>query len=282
MRWLLCFAAGYSLACTADPSGGGTSFGTSNPATGDDDGGTTAPVGSSDDSTTSGAVGSTGGSSTGGDTTAGDTTEGVGCADLMIYFADADSDGFGDPDVSMEACEAPEGFVLDDGDCDDQLMIVNPAADELCDGFDNDCDGLRDEHSAANTTCEMCTLAARNDSVYWFCPGPVNRFAARDFCVAHGGDLTSIADLPEDGFVRGLVAGPRDWFIGLEDLVTEGIYEWSDGSATDYLAWAPGEPNNVDNENCVELALEDNWSWNDTNCENEQAFICEALSTSTR
>ena len=65
--------------------------------------------------------------------------------DALTWHGDADSDGFGDPAVSVEACEAPDGFVADDTDCDDDEARVYPDADERCDGLDNDCDEEVDE-----------------------------------------------------------------------------------------------------------------------------------------
>ncbi len=276
------FGLGCTLACTAQPSSG-TPFGnmqdSAAPTTGMPDASTTAgPTGSGSESSTTAAADSTGPGTSSEDSSAGDSTESStgGCAKPLQVFADADEDGFGDPEMAMETCEGVAGFVEDNTDCDDTLDTVNPGAPELCDGIDNNCNGVLDEFSLENAACDACTLTARGVSVYWFCEGPVNRFAGREFCLDRGADLTSITDLPEDSFVRDNVAGPRDWFIGLEDLAQEGDYVWSDGSDATYFAWAFGEPNNVDNENCVELALEDDWAWNDTNCENEQAFVCEA------
>jgi len=67
------------------------------------------------------------------------------------WFADEDADGYGDPDTSVEDCVEPDGYVLDDADCDDDDDEINPDADEYCDGVDNDCDGGTDEADALDT-----------------------------------------------------------------------------------------------------------------------------------
>ncbi len=61
------------------------------------------------------------------------------------YFADADGDGYGDPDVSVQACGVDSGALSDSSDCDDSNASISPAAEEICDEQDNDCDGLIDE-----------------------------------------------------------------------------------------------------------------------------------------
>ena len=61
------------------------------------------------------------------------------------YYADADSDGYGDPAMSIDLCSPMAGFVLDDNDCDDTNANINPVATEICDGLDNDCNGTADE-----------------------------------------------------------------------------------------------------------------------------------------
>ncbi len=65
--------------------------------------------------------------------------------DAVTWFADSDVDGTGDDAVSVEACEAPSGYVSDDSDCDDTDGSVHPGALETCDGLDNDCDALVDD-----------------------------------------------------------------------------------------------------------------------------------------
>lgn len=61
------------------------------------------------------------------------------------YYADFDDDGFGNPLDSIPACFAPFGYVANDTDCDDNLYGVNPAAVEICNEFDDNCNGDVDE-----------------------------------------------------------------------------------------------------------------------------------------
>jgi hypothetical protein len=60
------------------------------------------------------------------------------------YYRDADGDRFGDSAVPAIGCVAPDGYVADGGDCDDQNAEVFPGEHEVCDGLDNDCDGVVD------------------------------------------------------------------------------------------------------------------------------------------
>ncbi|WP_242121693.1 MopE-related protein [Aestuariivivens sediminicola] len=60
------------------------------------------------------------------------------------FYRDSDNDGYGDANDTVQACAAPVGYVSVSGDCNDANMAVNPDATEVCDGIDNDCDGLTD------------------------------------------------------------------------------------------------------------------------------------------
>ncbi len=65
--------------------------------------------------------------------------------DRETFYADVDSDGYGDPESTTLACEAADGWVDNDLDCDDTEPSVYEGADEICDYLDNDCDGDTDE-----------------------------------------------------------------------------------------------------------------------------------------
>ncbi len=64
---------------------------------------------------------------------------------VSTWFADADADGFGDPGAGVDVCAAPADHVADDTDCDDADDGVNPDAEEVCDGVDQDCNGTVDD-----------------------------------------------------------------------------------------------------------------------------------------
>jgi MYXO-CTERM domain-containing protein len=72
--------------------------------------------------------------------------------DASTWYADTDGDGYGDASSTDVACDEPTGYVADATDCDDGDGAVNPAATEVCDSIDNDCDGDIDEASATDAS----------------------------------------------------------------------------------------------------------------------------------
>ena len=69
----------------------------------------------------------------------------IDAIDAVTWYVDVDRDGYGDADVSTQACKVDDGWSVVDGDCDDGDFAINPAAYEVCDEVDNDCDGEIDE-----------------------------------------------------------------------------------------------------------------------------------------
>jgi gliding motility-associated-like protein len=67
------------------------------------------------------------------------------------YYLDADVDGYGDPNSTIESCFQPLGYVLDNTDCDDANFDINPSVLDLCDGLDNNCNITIDEDAIVNT-----------------------------------------------------------------------------------------------------------------------------------
>jgi len=68
----------------------------------------------------------------------GSTDEGL----KTTYYQDNDDDLYGNPSVSTQACSKPNGYVLDNTDCNDANSGIHPQAAEIkCDGIDQDCSG---------------------------------------------------------------------------------------------------------------------------------------------
>jgi hypothetical protein len=63
----------------------------------------------------------------------------------LTWYADADGDTYGNPLVSLSQCTQPAGYVSNSSDCNDGNSAINPAATEVCDGVDNNCNGQTDE-----------------------------------------------------------------------------------------------------------------------------------------
>lgn len=65
-------------------------------------------------------------------------------SDAILLYADVDNDTYGDPNQDIYACAGSAGVSANSDDCDDTSATINPAMTEICDGLDNDCDGLID------------------------------------------------------------------------------------------------------------------------------------------
>jgi hypothetical protein len=73
----------------------------------------------------------------------------AGAGGCRVYYRDVDFDGFGVSGDSQCLCGPITPYLTETaGDCNDSDIQVNPAAQERCDGIDNNCNGLTDEVNA--------------------------------------------------------------------------------------------------------------------------------------
>ncbi|XP_049853156.1 macrophage mannose receptor 1-like isoform X2 [Schistocerca gregaria] len=100
---------------------------------------------------------------------------------------------------------------------------------------------------------------------------------ARNACEAF--DATLFVSIDEES-VNLLTKSPfkeryvDQYFIGLTDVVSEGIFVDIEGHPAQYLNWSSGEPNDVGGkENCVTLNA--NGQMNDLGCDVDAPFLCE-------
>lgn len=74
------------------------------------------------------------------------------CISTVTYYEDADNDGFGDINSSVQLCAPQAGFVLDNTDCNDNNGDVYPNAPGTAEGIDNNCNNIIDP-SEEQPTC---------------------------------------------------------------------------------------------------------------------------------
>jgi large repetitive protein len=80
--------------------------------------------------------------------------------DGATYYLDSDTDGYGDPAVSLTACEEPAAYVTNASDCYDGNKNANPDQTEFYTGdrgdtsFDYDCDGTEEQELTDLGECE--------------------------------------------------------------------------------------------------------------------------------
>ncbi len=71
---------------------------------------------------------------------------------ITTWYIDEDQDGFG-YGAGVDSDVAPVGYVGNRGDCDDEDPEISPAALEVCDGRDNDCNQQLDDGKGVSVTC---------------------------------------------------------------------------------------------------------------------------------
>jgi len=161
-------------------------------------------------------------------------TDAVTVATVFQYFADTDNDGFGDTNSMIEGCTAPQGYVSNNTDCNDNNNNVNlnqdldgdgyfscvddcndgnalayPGAIELCNNIDENCNGLIDEgfdsdgdgYTLCNGDCND-NDATQNPGITELCNGIDDNC---DGVVDEGLAAGYYMDIDGDGFGSGVI-----------------------------------------------------------------------------
>jgi hypothetical protein len=108
------------------------------------------------------------------------------------YYADGDGDGYGGGEPTF-ACVMPTGLMTDGSDCDDLDPEVNPGAEEICNGIDDDCDPF---------LTETGTVMA-GGVVYWSIQDAVDAAAPGSTVLVCDGTFFEAIQIEKDLILRG-------------------------------------------------------------------------------
>ena len=101
--------------------------------------------------------------------------------------------------------------------------------------------------------------------------------SAQEACGNLNSNLTSIHSAEEAQFIyKNLVPGSSKVWIGFNDITTEDVFVWADGSDVKYTDWrtSSGEPNDFGKgEDCTIIIVRD-LKWVDFPCDKKLPFIC--------
>ncbi|XP_072317163.1 tetranectin [Eucyclogobius newberryi] len=109
-----------------------------------------------------------------------------------------------------------------------------------------------------------------------------NFHSASDDCIAKGGALAAPLSLDENeqlhNYVRQSIGPEEHIWIGINDMVTEGVWSQNTGTVLRYANWETEithQPDGATRQNCGALSTRAKGKWFDENCKEEKASVCE-------
>jgi hypothetical protein len=220
----------------------------------------------------------------------------TGCPVTDDYYIEAEQGGTsvgGSAASISSAGTEPQGGVHDVSGTGGGAGCV--AANERCNGHDDDCDDVVDELACNSATygtvsCSGFVLEGRPDHGYMMCSNPTTYAEAKAACAAQNMRLAWLESAAENTAVAEKVnALSRDIevTIGANDIANEDAWFWDDGpqfwqgdkdgSPVDgaFSRWLDGTPNNENgNEDCAVLDSS-SAHWGDRSCAAKYGYLCE-------
>jgi len=161
--------------------------------------------------------------------------------------------------------------------------------DDVCDGEDNNCDGIidnKENSTTANSSCgdANCFGKIYDEHRYMFCSNKKDWDDSSSYCTSKGGYLVSINDNNENTFITNNIS--ENHWIGYyqNGNSDDDPWFWTDGSGDTHTSWDDGQPSNSctsrvcmngngSYENNAEIRA--NGKWNDEDEDSNRRFICE-------
>ena len=97
--------------------------------------------------------------------------------------------------------------------------------------------------------------------------------AARNSCVALGGDLAAVTSVAVQAKLFDLESS-ADFWIGGNDLTSDTTFSWINGDAWVYDNWNTNQPNHLAGQDCVKMK-KTTGRWDDVSCTGEFMYACQ-------
>ncbi|XP_004704841.1 C-type lectin domain family 3 member A [Echinops telfairi] len=102
---------------------------------------------------------------------------------------------------------------------------------------------------------------------------------ANEDCISKGGTLVIPRNSDETNALRDYgkqsLPGVNDFWVGINDMVTEGKFVDVHGAAISFLNWDRAQPSGGKRENCVLFSQSAQGKWSDEVCRSSKRYICE-------
>jgi hypothetical protein len=156
-----------------------------------------------------------------------------------IYYPDNDNDGYG-AGAGTAACTQPANTSTNDDDCDDFVNAVNPAATEVCNTIDDNCNGSFDEGV-------LNTYYADGDGDGYGAGAPIQA------CTQTVNTSTNDDDC--DDFANAVNPGATEVCNGGVDDDCDGLADNADPSVTGQFTWyQDADSDGLGNLNVVQMS----------------------------
>ncbi|KAH0513209.1 C-type lectin domain family 3 member A [Microtus ochrogaster] len=104
---------------------------------------------------------------------------------------------------------------------------------------------------------------------------------ANEDCISKGGTLAVPRNSDEISALRDYskrsLPGFNDFWLGINDMVTEGKFLDVHGFAVSFLNWDRAQPSGGKRENCVLFSQSAQGKWSDEACRSSKSYICEFI-----
>jgi len=174
-----------------------------------------------------------------------------------------------DPDLDL-VCPPDITVSADVGSPVAEVSWTDPVVTTSCTGGgggDGDCPNTPLDYPG------MTFIGEFNETFYYRSNNTFTYTEAQAIAESFGGILAEINSLAENNFLRDRIGSGNHW-IGLNDLNNEGQFVYtSSGNPATFFNWNSGEPNNLGNEDAVEMLS--SGRWNDNQLTHSRDFFME-------